>query len=132
MIRVLRGGSWNNNQDNARAAYRDNNHPTNRNNNIGFRLARFAMFIRPSSGHCAAMTARSRQAGKRCSGNARCATQRCATLRAEAKEEEQPQTGLVWRKLRQDKGIAGAGRIHHSGVSPGAVCARETPPCLPE
>jgi hypothetical protein len=37
--RALRGGSWNNNQDNARAAYRNNNHPNNRNNNNGFRVA---------------------------------------------------------------------------------------------
>jgi hypothetical protein len=36
--RVLRGGSWNNNQDNARADNRNNNHPDNRNNNIGFRV----------------------------------------------------------------------------------------------
>lgn len=35
---MLRGGSWNNNQDNARATNRNNNHPNNRNNNIGFRL----------------------------------------------------------------------------------------------
>jgi retron-type reverse transcriptase len=37
--RVLRGGSWNNNPRNARAANRNNNTPENRNNNIGFRLA---------------------------------------------------------------------------------------------
>ncbi len=37
--RVVRGGSWNNNQTDARAAYRNNNAPDNRNNNIGFRLA---------------------------------------------------------------------------------------------
>jgi formylglycine-generating enzyme required for sulfatase activity len=36
--RVLRGGSWNNNRDNARCAYRNHNHPDNRNNNIGFRV----------------------------------------------------------------------------------------------
>jgi len=36
--RVLRGGSWNNNQENARSAYRNRNHPNNRNNNIGFRV----------------------------------------------------------------------------------------------
>ncbi|MBU6429743.1 MAG: SUMF1/EgtB/PvdO family nonheme iron enzyme [Cyanobacteria bacterium REEB65] len=36
--RVNRGGSWNNNAGNERAAYRNNNTPTNRNNNIGFRL----------------------------------------------------------------------------------------------
>jgi len=37
----LRGGSWNNNQDNARAVYRNNNDPGNRNNNIGFRVVVF-------------------------------------------------------------------------------------------
>jgi hypothetical protein len=36
---VLRGGSWNNNPRNARAAYRNNNQPDNWNNNNGFRLA---------------------------------------------------------------------------------------------
>ena len=36
--RVVRGGSWNNNHRNARAAYRNNNHPDNRNNNLGFRV----------------------------------------------------------------------------------------------
>ena len=36
--RVLRGGAWNNNQDNARTDFRNNNHPNNRNNNIGFRV----------------------------------------------------------------------------------------------
>ncbi|MGB1011612.1 MAG: hypothetical protein ACPGVP_17970 [Thiolinea sp.] len=34
----MRGGSWNNNQENARAARRNRNLPTNRNNNVGFRL----------------------------------------------------------------------------------------------
>ncbi len=34
---VLRGGSWNNNRDNARCAYRNDNNPDNDNN--GFRLA---------------------------------------------------------------------------------------------
>ena len=38
--RVLRGGSWNNNGRNARSAQRNDNTPDNRNNNIGFRLAR--------------------------------------------------------------------------------------------
>jgi hypothetical protein len=36
---VLRGGSWNNNANNARSANRNNNNPSNRNNNNGFRLA---------------------------------------------------------------------------------------------
>lgn len=38
--RGVRGGSWNNNQDNARAVYRNRNNPNNRNNNIGFRVCR--------------------------------------------------------------------------------------------
>ena len=38
--RVLRGGSWNNNPNNLRAANRNRNSPDNRNNNNGFRLAR--------------------------------------------------------------------------------------------
>ena len=38
--RVVCGGSWNNNQDHARAAYRNNNDPGNRNNNLGFRVVR--------------------------------------------------------------------------------------------
>ena len=36
--RVLRGGSWNNNRNNVRAAYRNRNNPDNRNDNIGFRV----------------------------------------------------------------------------------------------
>lgn len=36
--RVLRGGSWNNNATNCRVSNRNNNNPTNSNNNIGFRL----------------------------------------------------------------------------------------------
>ena len=35
---MVRGGSWNNNRENARCAYRNNNHPGNRNNNLGFRV----------------------------------------------------------------------------------------------
>jgi hypothetical protein len=35
---VVRGGSWNNHQDNARCAYRNRNQPDNRNNNLGFRV----------------------------------------------------------------------------------------------
>ena len=34
----MRGGSFNNNQNNARAAYRNNNTPDNRNNENGFRV----------------------------------------------------------------------------------------------
>jgi hypothetical protein len=35
---VLRGGSWNNNAENCRAAYRNRNAPGNRNNNYGLRV----------------------------------------------------------------------------------------------
>ncbi|MBI1880036.1 MAG: SUMF1/EgtB/PvdO family nonheme iron enzyme, partial [Chloroflexi bacterium] len=35
--KVLRGGSWNNNENNARASNRNNNNPNNQNDNIGFR-----------------------------------------------------------------------------------------------
>jgi len=38
--RVNRGGSWNNNANHCRVANRNNNNPTNSNNNIGFRIAR--------------------------------------------------------------------------------------------
>ena len=36
---MIRGGSWNNDPQNARVANRNNNGPTNRNHNLGFRLA---------------------------------------------------------------------------------------------
>lgn len=36
--RALRGGSWNNNRENARCAYRNDNNPDNRNDSIGFRV----------------------------------------------------------------------------------------------
>jgi formylglycine-generating enzyme required for sulfatase activity len=38
--RVNRGGSWNNDSGNCRAANRNANTPSNRNNNLGMRLAR--------------------------------------------------------------------------------------------
>ena len=37
--RVVRGGSWNDQARNVRAAYRNWNHPENRNDNLGFRCA---------------------------------------------------------------------------------------------
>ena len=35
---MVRGGSFNNNRNNVRCAYRNNNNPDNRNENIGFRV----------------------------------------------------------------------------------------------
>jgi len=37
--RVNRGGGWNNEPQNCRSANRNRNTPTNRNNDLGFRLA---------------------------------------------------------------------------------------------
>lgn len=37
--RGLRGGPWNNNENNLRSSNRNNNDATNENNNIGFRVA---------------------------------------------------------------------------------------------
>jgi hypothetical protein len=42
---VLRGGSWNNDQDNVRCAARDRNDPNNRNNENGFRLLLAHIFL---------------------------------------------------------------------------------------
>ncbi|MFT5200459.1 MAG: hypothetical protein ACI87O_003138 [Planctomycetota bacterium] len=42
--RVNRGGSWNTNGRNCRAANRNRNTPSNRNNNLGFRLVSTARF----------------------------------------------------------------------------------------
>jgi len=39
-LRVLRGGSWNNNPRNLRVSYRNRNNRDNRNDNNGFRCAR--------------------------------------------------------------------------------------------
>ena len=49
---VLRGGSWNNNVENAAAPFRNRNNPNNRNDNYGFRLVAVSSstFFRPFSG----------------------------------------------------------------------------------
>jgi hypothetical protein len=43
--RVVRGGAFNNNDRNLRCAYRNNNDPNNRNNNIGFRVVVSTLFL---------------------------------------------------------------------------------------
>ena len=51
----MRGGSWNNEPDNARSAVRNRNTADNSNNNLGFRLASppacpgVAVFMEPAS-----------------------------------------------------------------------------------
>jgi len=42
---VIRGGNFNNNASNLRVANRNNNTPTNRNNNIGARCAKTVGFL---------------------------------------------------------------------------------------
>jgi hypothetical protein len=49
---VIRGGSWNNDAENCRSAYRNWNEPGNRNNNLGFRLASTS---HPPDGGCSRM-----------------------------------------------------------------------------
>jgi hypothetical protein len=44
---VVRGGSWNNDQVNARASYRNDNAPDNRNNNLGLRVVRSSHILIP-------------------------------------------------------------------------------------
>jgi len=53
--RVLRGGSWNNDRNNARCANRNRNNPNNWNNNVGLRLVvshvlLFGRKCRPANG----------------------------------------------------------------------------------
>ncbi|MCH9682705.1 MAG: SUMF1/EgtB/PvdO family nonheme iron enzyme [Deltaproteobacteria bacterium] len=43
--RVIRGGSWNNDADNARSACRNRNQPDNRNDNLGFRAAQGVLLL---------------------------------------------------------------------------------------
>jgi formylglycine-generating enzyme required for sulfatase activity len=46
---ALRGGSWNNNHQNARLSARNNNHPNNQWNNNGFRVVGSHSFLCPAS-----------------------------------------------------------------------------------
>ena len=50
---VVRGGSFNNNADNARCANRNDNNPNNRNNNIGFRVV-LSTFFQQGARNCGA------------------------------------------------------------------------------
>jgi hypothetical protein len=44
---VVRGGGWNNHRSAARCAYRNRNHPDNRNNNLGFRVVLCCSHVLP-------------------------------------------------------------------------------------
>jgi hypothetical protein len=46
---VVRGGSFNNTENNVRAANRNRNDPDNRNDNIGFRVVVSTFFIGPEA-----------------------------------------------------------------------------------
>ena len=50
--RVLRGGSWNNNENNLQSDNPNTNNPDNENNNIGFRVAAHDFRIPASNASC--------------------------------------------------------------------------------
>jgi hypothetical protein len=91
---VVRGGSWNNNDDNVRAAYRNRNDNINHNDNLGFRVGCVsAMFFRPS---CGLGRWRSRRRGANGDMGVRVPEmQRDYGFVAEAKQEEQRRACLV-------------------------------------
>ena len=64
---VVRGGSWNNNRNNARCAYRNRNEPDNFNNNIGFRLVLSHDFLPARSAVPASRAAAAAKIGSACS-----------------------------------------------------------------
>lgn len=70
--RVIRGGSWNNNPANVRAANRNRNSADNRNTNMGFRLCLPAIrkdrVEKPFAGQCILLfpANRNKQWAKRC------------------------------------------------------------------
>ncbi|MFZ5902605.1 MAG: hypothetical protein ACOYZ8_03520 [Chloroflexota bacterium] len=52
---MLRGGTWNNNDNNVRSSNRNRNNPTNTNNNIGFRCSRLLPEIFNENTACSRM-----------------------------------------------------------------------------
>ncbi len=65
--RVLRGGSWNNNPQNCRSAYRNRNNPDNRNDHRGFRV--LLHFQRPGTRRGCARNSRVHGPWKRGNGS---------------------------------------------------------------
>jgi len=73
--RVVRGGSWNNDARNVRCAARNAIHPADRNDNVGFRLARAQPRVgRPASDPTIAPSAPIWE--RQTSGERRCASRR--------------------------------------------------------
>ncbi|MFN0107751.1 MAG: formylglycine-generating enzyme family protein [Blastocatellia bacterium] len=81
-LRVVRGGSWNNNQDNCRSANRNRNEPGNRNNNIGFRVV------------VSASTLQGQSRWKRFHRECRESPVRCPAMRVTASENQKSR--VVW------------------------------------
>ena len=116
----MRGGSWNNNRDNARCAYRNRNQPDNRNDNLGFRVVLVSAHVLPSLllvppfGGMALGGIRPRGVpAMRADSGSR-------DLSAEVKEEEQRQTGLVRAQAARqgdNRGVAGAGHLSKRGAA---------------
>jgi hypothetical protein len=64
---VLRGGSWNNNQNNARCAYRNRNEPDNWNNNVGFRVVAYGLLEARNAARFDGWAAEALKSGAACS-----------------------------------------------------------------
>ena len=102
---MLRGGSFNHDPDNLRCSNRNNNHPDNRNNNIGFRV----VCVDASARKVLARTARWMGAMRR--GKLSCA--------AGAKKPPKPPAPRPMRG--KDAAAAVAGKLpaeSHGGYSP--------------
>lgn len=85
----LRGGAWNNNGNNCRSAYRNNNDPDNRNNNIGLRVV-----------VSVALTLRGQNRCKGLHRAYRMSPDRAPAMRVTASEYKRGLGGLVGRKVR--------------------------------
>lgn len=108
---MLRGGSWNNNANRVRSAYRNNNTPDNRNNNVGFRCARSPSAV---------------SAGPECVGETRLPA--VGSSRACLDGERRPPPSVPWpgRAKTEEPGVPsglirrGAGHLFRLPASQGA------------
>ena len=103
---MLRGGSWNNNAQNVRSAYRNHNDPGNRNDNIGFRCAQAqdrAGWLRFEQTQVQSAERRRKAIGVRC-------------VSSETAEAERTLTGTLFLldcRLMTDTLLRSAHRIRH-------------------